>query len=100
MVADGLGLPAPATKVHQPPVIAVVAPINPDAPLTAADVLSMFADLKTALLKEVRSSVKEEVDARIKPSTSASNSFNPNKFHDVEDTRESCCSTIKGRRWC
>ena len=91
-VADGLGLPAPAAEVHQPPVAAAVAPINPAAPLTAADVLSMFADLKNALLKEVRSSVKEEVDARLKPSTSASNSFNPNEVHDVDDSREPLAS--------
>ena len=36
---------------------------------------SMFADLKASMLKEVRSSVKEEIDARLKTSTSALNSF-------------------------
>ena len=54
------------------PVVAPAAPINPGAPLTAVAILSMFADPKASMLKEVRSSVKEETDARLKPSISAS----------------------------
>ena len=85
LAEDGQNLPPAAADALVAPAVAPVAPINPGAPLTAADILSMFADLKTAMLKEVRSSVKEEIDARLKPSTSASNSFDPNAVHDADD---------------
>ena len=47
------------------------------------------------MLKEVRSSVKEEIDARLKPSTSASNSFDPNAVHDADDSREPLASPAR-----
>ena len=92
LAEDGQNLPPAAADALVAPAVAPVAPINLGAPLTAADILSMFADLKTSMLKEVRSSVKEEIDARLKPSTSASNSFDPNAVHDADDSREPLAS--------
>ena len=86
LAEDGQNLPPTAPKALGAPVVAPAAPTNPGAPLTAADILSMFADLKDSMLKEVQSSVKEEIDARLKPSTSASNSFDPNAVHDADDS--------------
>ena len=85
VAGDGQNQPPATTKALGDPVIAPAAPPNPSVPLTAADILSMFADLKASMLKEVRSSVKEEIDARLKASTSASNSFDPNAIHDADD---------------
>ena len=95
LAEDGQNLPPAAADALVAPAVAPVAPINPGAPLTAADILSMFADLKTSMLKEVRSSVKEEIDARLKPSTSASNSFDPNAVHDADDSREPLASPAR-----
>jgi hypothetical protein len=50
-----------------PPVITPVDPISLVAPLIAVDVLSMFSHRKTVMLKEIHSSVKEEIDAHLKP---------------------------------
>ena len=86
VVVDGQNQPPAATETLGAPVVAPAAPTNPNVPLTAADLLSMFADLKVSMLKEVRASVKEEIDARLKPSTSASNSFDPNAIHDGDDS--------------
>ena len=82
---DGQNQPLAVAEALGAHVVAPVAPTNPSVPLTAADLLSMFADLKLSMLKEVRASVKEEIDARLKPSTSASNSFDPNAVHDADD---------------
>ena len=95
VVEDGQNQPPAATETLCAPVVAPAAPPNPNAPLTAADLLSMFADLKVSMLKEVRASVKEEIDARLKPSTSASNSFNPNEVHDADDSREPLSSPAR-----
>ena len=92
---DGRNLPPAVPKALGAPVVAPAAPTDPSAPLTAADILSMFADLKASMLSEVRSSVKEEIDARLKPSTSASNSFNPNEVHDADDSREPLASPAR-----
>ena len=59
LVEDGQNLPPAAADALVAPAVAPAAPINPGAPLTAADILSMFADLKVSMLKEVRASVKE-----------------------------------------
>jgi hypothetical protein len=95
LAGDGQNLPAAAAATLVAPVIDPAAPVNPGDPLTTADILSMFADLKTTMLKEVHSSVKEEIEARLKPSTSASNSFDPNAVHDVDDSREPLASPAR-----
>ena len=92
---DGQNLPPATPEALCAPVVAPATPINQGAPLTVAGILSMFTDLKAAMLKEVRSSVKEEIDARLKPSTSASNSFDPNVVHDAEDSREPLASPAR-----
>ena len=95
VAGDGQNQPPAATETLGAPVVAPAATTNPNVPLTAADLLSMFADLKVSMLKEVRASVKEEIDARLKPSTSASNSFNPNEVHDADDSREPLASPAR-----
>ena len=100
LAGDGQNLLAAAAVALVAPVVDPAAPIIPGAPLTAADILSMFADLKTAMLNEVRASVKEEIDARLKPSTSASNSFDPNAVHDVNDSREPLASPARTQVQC
>jgi len=55
----------------------------------------MFADLKIAMLKEVRSLVKEDMLKALDicvTSTSASNSFNQNVIRDADDSREPLAS--------
>ena len=95
LAEDGQNLPPAATEALGAPIVAPAAPTNLGAHLTATDILSMFADLKASMLKEVRSSVKEEIDARLKPLISASNSFDPNVVHDADDLREPLTSPAR-----
>ena len=92
IAGDGQNLPPAATEALGAPIVAPAAPTNLGAHLTATDILSMFVDLKASMLKEVRSSVNEEIDVVLKPSTSASNSFDPNAILDADDSREPLAS--------
>ena len=54
IAGDGQNQPPATTETLGAPIVAPAATTNPNVPLTAADLLSMFADLKTAMLKKAR----------------------------------------------